>query len=203
MNNVDLNEVYPREHLSINTSQFKYHPRMAQIIGVGGCGCNIINEMFHIAEYTIPDALFAIVDNDNKAICNIDVPQKYFAETLLDGVKQIIGESIRLLFIVAGMGGKYSAPMVSELCRQFHDDVDKANEFVKMSIVFSVMPFDFEGKKRGIKAEASVNMIRKHATRVIILENESICRRPDLSPEEGLKQMTKCISDYIKLFMGN
>lgn len=196
----NINDVSSWQKISINTSQFKHHPRMAQIIGVGGCGCSTTKELFHTAKYTIPDAQFAIVNNDNLAICNIDVPQKYFVKTPSDGVRHIIGNSIRLLFIVAGMGGKYSAPMVSELCRQFHNNVDNADGFVKMSIVFSVMPFDFEGKKRRIKAEEGVKMIKEYATKVITLENESICRLPGLSPEEGLKQMTKCISDYIKSF---
>lgn len=167
-------------------------PKIAKVIGIGHCGCNIVNEL------NMPNTDLVIIDNDRHSLKEKRVSDKYFIEngdpTLGDKIREILNGFSGVLFVVAGMGGKYSAPIVTELCRQHQSGGKKS--FYGVSVAISVMPFDFE--KRREKADKDIAMIAKEATKVITVDNEPKYKHiPNWPVLLTMNQVSQYISDLI------
>jgi cell division protein FtsZ len=165
---------------------------VAKIVGVGRCGCNIVNGL------SLPNTDLVIIDNDRHSLKEKKVSDKYYIEKGDPFIGDKIGEILKgfsgILFVVAGMGGEYSAPIVAELCRQFQ--LREEIGFCSISIAISVMPFDFE--KRGEKAAADIAMIEKEATKVITVDNEPRYKHiPDWPVLLTMNHIGQYISDLI------
>lgn len=147
-------------------------PSVVKVIGVGGCGCNIVE---NICKIGIPcnNVDFALIDHA-PAFLNkkTSVDKKFIVDKddkHLDGMlRNIIGEQCKMIVIVTGVGGGYSATVVASLCRQLQSGENDG--YNNVSIAISVLPFDFE--KRGEKADEDIAMIAKEATKVITVDNE-------------------------------
>jgi cell division protein FtsZ len=167
-------------------------PKVAKVIGVGQCGCNIVNGL------ELPNVDLVIIDNDRHSLKEKNVSDKHFIEkddpALGDKIREILGGFSGVLFVVAGMGGEYSAPIVTELCRQLQSG--EKSSFCSVSIAISVTPFDFE--KRGEKADKDIAMIAKEATKVITVDNEPKYKHiPDWPVLLTMNQVSQNISNII------
>lgn len=165
---------------------------VAKVVGVGRCGCNIVNGL------SLPYTDLVIIDNDRHSLKDKDVSDKHFIEKddpdIVDKIREILNAFSGVLFVVAGMGGEYSAPIVAELCRQFR--LKEETGLCSVSIAISVMPFDFE--KRGDKADEDIAMIAKEATKVITVDNEPRYKHvPDYPVFLTMNHIDQYISDLI------
>ncbi|MBQ9588123.1 MAG: hypothetical protein IJR26_09740 [Bacteroidales bacterium] len=166
--------------------------KIAKVVGVGRCGCNIVNGL------GLPNVDLAVIDNDRHSLKEKNVSDKYYIDTddpsMGDKIGEVLSGFSGILFVVAGMGGAYSAPIVAELCRQYQSREESGLSSV--SIAISVMPFDFE--KRGEKAEEDVAMIAKEATKVITVDNEPRYKHiPDWPVLLTMNHIDHFISDII------
>ena len=177
-------------------------PKVAKVVGVGRCGCNIVNGFYLSLDQSIPNADLVIIDNDRHSLKEKNVSDKHFIENndpaLEDKIREILNGFSGVLFVVAGMGGEYSAPIVTELCRQFQSSEETGHSSV--SVAISVMPFDFE--KRGEKADEDIAMIAKEATKVITVDNEPKYKHiPDWPILLTMNHVGQYISDLIYAIM--
>lgn len=177
-------------------------PKVAKVVGVGRCGCNIVNGFYLSLDQSIPNADLVIIDNDRHSLKEKNVSDKHFIEkndpALEDKIREILKGFRGVLFVVAGMGGEYSAPIVTELCRQLQSGENDG--YNNVSIAISVLPFDFE--KRGEKADEDIAMIANEATKVITVDNEPKYKHiPDWPILLTMNHVGQFISDLIYAIM--
>lgn len=154
-----------------------------RVIGVGNCGCNIVDEMFQGDRYSIPDVDAVLVANDAKSLAGKAVEEKRRAVVSAMEAKDIVEKHVYMLFLVADLDEDYSVRMVKELCQQFQKDDREDDWPTKVSVVLSVTPFGFEKEDEGVAKE--IAEISKMATKVITV-------RKDFTG-----QVTKRVSDII------
>lgn len=164
-----------------------------KVIGIGGCGCNIVNS---ICLKGIPEISFALVNRERLPEYSSEA-ERFFVDMDEDDLDRVLkpllvmdAQASRLHFIsnrpqtlivVAGMGGRYSAKMAAVLC-QLHKSVEGSK-----SIVFATMPFSFEARDK--KAEEDLNLVSQYASRVVSFDNNSLRRFPDKSMAEAFRMV--------------
>ncbi|MGR6504150.1 cell division protein FtsZ [Shewanella sp. Koi 1] len=155
------------------------------VFGVGGCGCNTINQL---SQVNLPSSVELIsVNTDAQAMAatsshyRIQIgPQT--TKGLGAGAKPDVGcaaaiESAQALteqmqhsdivFLTAGLGGGTGTgalPQVAKLAR----------ELTKPVIAVVTMPFSFEGQHRKTNAEAGLQELFESANAVIVLPNDKL-----------------------------
>lgn len=155
------------------------------VFGVGGCGCNTINQL---SQVNLPSSVELIsVNTDAQAMAatsshyRIQIgPQT--TKGLGAGAKPDVGcaaaiESAQALteqmqhsdivFLTAGLGGGTGTgalPQVAKLAR----------ELTKPVIAVVTMPFSFEGQHRKTNAEAGLQELLESANAVIVLPNDKL-----------------------------
>ncbi|MFB2802323.1 cell division protein FtsZ [Shewanella seohaensis] len=155
------------------------------VFGVGGCGCNTINQL---SQVNLPSSVELIsVNTDAQAMAatsshyRIQIgPQT--TKGLGAGAKPDVGcaaaiESAQALteqmqhsdivFLTAGLGGGTGTgalPQVAKLAR----------ELTKPVIAVVTMPFSFEGQHRKANAEAGLQELLESANAVIVLPNDKL-----------------------------
>ena len=159
-----------------------------KVFGVGGGGSNAINHMY---EKGITGVSFVVCNTDSQALRNSPVPYKVrigdlgagskpevaqkAAEHYLDDIKAALGESTRMVFVTAGMGGGTgtgAAPIVAKT----------AKEMGILTVAIVTIPFAFEGKYKINKALKGVANLSKHVDALLVINNEKLCELyPDLN----------------------
>ena len=85
----------------------------------------------------------------------------------------------RIIFICTGLGGgtgSGAAPVIAQIAR----------EAGSLVVVFATLPFSFEGKRRGLQAQAALARLNQIANAVICFEND---RMGDMvAPKAGIHQ---------------
>lgn len=154
-----------------------------KVVGVGGGGCNAVNNMFNEG---IANVSFAVCNTDSQSLAHSPVPVKLLlgesglgagadpelgkqeAIKTKERVKELFNDSTRMCFITAGMGGGTgtgAAPIIAS--------VAKSMGILTIGIV--TIPFYFEKNRKITKALKGVEEMRKNVDSLLIINNESIC----------------------------
>ena len=156
-----------------------------KVIGVGGGGCNAIEDM--IAQGGIAGVEFIAVNTDAQALLNTkanikvqigdqltrglgsgsnpDVGSKAAEESMEKLREEIQGAD--LVFITAGMGGGTgtgASPIVAKI----------AKECGALSIAVVTKPFLFEGSKRMSAAKIGIDELKTHVDTLIVVPNQRV-----------------------------
>ncbi|MBF8247124.1 MAG: cell division protein FtsZ [Rickettsia sp.] len=159
------------------------------ILGIGGAGCNAVNNMI---DSKLSGVHFVVTNTDSQSLNFAQCPNKIqlganatkglgagsspelgkiSAEESIDEIKKIL-EGSNMLFITAGMGGGTgtgASPVVAKV----------AKELNILTIAVITKPFDFEGKKRMHTAEEGIKELQKHVDTLVVIPNQNLFRIVD------------------------
>ncbi len=155
-----------------------------RVIGVGGGGCNTVNQMAHGGIDGV-DFICANTDRDHLERCvptnqvqlGVEITRglgagsnpevgRAAAEEDRDRIREMI-EGTDLLFITAGMGGGTgtgAAPVIAEI----------AKELGILTVAVVTKPFVHEGKKRMAVALKGIDDLRQYTDSLIMIPNEKL-----------------------------
>ena len=160
--------------------------RKITVIGVGGAGGNVVNNMIAAG---LADVKFVIANTDMQALAASKAELRIqlgvnLTEGLGAGSDPEIGEAAaeeaaeevraalagsHMLFIAAGMGGGTGTGAAYVIARE-------AREFDILTVAVVTKPFQFEGAKRLRNAEAGIAELRKYADTLLVIPNENLFR---------------------------
>lgn len=156
-----------------------------KVIGVGGGGSNAVNHMYRQG---INGVDFIVCNTDKQALDISPVPYKIaLGKTLTEGrgagsmpevgknaaienieeLRAILGNSTKMVFITAGMGGGTgtgAAPVIASV----------AKDMGILTVGIVTVPFGFEGKKRRQQAEQGLEELKKHVDTLLIISNDKL-----------------------------
>ena len=174
--------------MSINISVPPTHelkPRIT-VIGVGGAGCNAVNNMIssHLegVEFVVSNTDAQSLANSQAQMCvqlGANVTQglgagarpeigRAAADESLEQILEHI-DGTHMLFITAGMGGGTgtgAAPVIAKAAR----------ERGILTVGCVTKPFQFEGKNRMRLAEEGINELQKSVDTLIVIPNQNLFR---------------------------
>ena len=155
-----------------------------KVIGVGGAGCNAINNMIN-AELQGVDFIVANTDAqdlerslaESKIQLGPDLTMGLgaggdpeigmkAAEESADQIREYLGEP-DMVFITAGMGGGTgtgASPVIARVCK----------ETKALTVAVVTKPFLFEGEKRMKRALQGIELLRKEVDSLILINNEKL-----------------------------
>jgi cell division protein FtsZ len=177
-----------------------------RVIGVGGGGCNTVNQMVETGIDGV-DFICANTDRQHLERCkttailqlgqaltrglgagsNPDLGRQAALEDK-DRIKELI-EGTDLLFITAGMGGGTgtgAAPVIAEI----------AKEMQVLTVAVVTKPFGFEGKKRMLSANKGIEEMEKFADSMVLIPNEKL--RIVMGPKTTLANAFKAANDVLQ-----
>lgn len=163
-----------------------------RVVGIGGRGCKIVDEIFREDRYNIPGVGAMLVDNDAKSFEGRKIGERHLVNVFSKKTKDIVDKHVQMLFLVADLSEDYSAQMVTEICCQFHADDCEDDIPGKVSVFLPVMPLGYEKENR--KAAEEMETIAKVATKVISIDDKFSCKQP---VQQSTGQVTKRVSDII------
>ncbi|MCK8044090.1 cell division protein FtsZ [Shewanella sp. 1CM18E] len=165
-------------------SQNQHAPRIA-VFGVGGCGCNTINQLSQSALHENVELIAVNTDAQSLMISQCSTrlqiglevtkglgaganPEKgcQAAKESEVTLKEHI-ERADIIFITGGMGGGTGTgaiPFIAEI----------AAELNKPLVAVVTTPFSFEGQNRSALAQAGVELLMQHSNAVIVLPNDKL-----------------------------
>lgn len=156
-----------------------------KVIGVGGGGCNAVNEMF---KQGITDVEFMICNTDMQSLKMSNVPERLrlgsdvtkglgagcdpergrkAASESIDYIKRSIHSNIEMVFITAGMGGGTgtgAAPVIAQV----------AKEMGKLTVAVVTLPFRDEGIEFVNRAALGIRELQKHVDSLLIIDNQKL-----------------------------
>ncbi len=153
-----------------------------KVIGVGGGGCNAVNNMFGEG---IQGVSFAVCNTDNSALRHSPVPVKIQlgaglgaggkpevgrseAESSIESIERLLDDNTKMVFVTATMGGGTgtgASPVIA--------GVAKDRGLLTIGVV--TIPFYFEHKRKIIKALKGADELRKNVDAMLIVNNERLC----------------------------
>ncbi len=160
-------------------------PRIT-VIGVGGAGCNAINNMISAGLNGVD---FVVANTDAQALAASSAEHKLqlgvnLTEGLGAGSKPEIGEAAaeeaiediraqiagsHMVFIAAGMGGGTGTGAAAVIARA-------AKDLGILVVGIITKPFHFEGARRMRIAESGIVEIRKYVDTLIVIPNQNLFR---------------------------
>ena len=153
-----------------------------KVIGVGGGGCNAVNEML---KQGIKDVQFMICNTDIQSLRISDVPEKIrlgtdltrglgagcdpergrkAATESIDDIKKALQGNTEMVFITAGMGGGTgtgAAPVIARVAR----------EMKKLTVGVVTLPFRDEGQEFLRRAIIGIKELQKHVDSLLIIDS--------------------------------
>lgn len=165
------------------------------VMGIGGCGCNIVRHMANASRnevtQTTKDIRFVLANTDAQALKQNDgntclklganVTKLLGAQANPDLGRQAAEESQDAIvatlrdasgvFLVAGMGGGTgtgATPVVAEIAKTLHIPI----------FAILTQPFPFEGSKRAATACKGIEQLDKNAVTLVIIPNEMMLTQP-------------------------
>ena len=188
-----------------------------KVVGVGGGGNNAINRMI---EAGVEGVEFVAINTDKAALGksvasykvpigekltkghgaggNPDVGARSAEESVEDITAALKGAD--MVFITAGMGGGTgtgAAPIVAKIAR----------DMGILTVAVVTKPFDFEGKKRMLQAEAGIKNLRETVDSLLVIPNERLKQISNtritflnafVEADNVLKHGVQSISDLIR-----
>ena len=170
---------------SISFDLPKNQSNVIKVIGVGGGGSNAINHMFQAG---INGVDFIICNTDAQALDNSPVPNKIqLGVSLTEGlgaganpevgeqaaiesmedIKAMLGNTTKMIFITAGMGGGTGTGAAPVIAKQ-------AKEMDVLTVGIVTMPFQFEGKMRCEQALKGIEKLRGNVDSLIVINNNKL-----------------------------
>jgi len=156
------------------------------VIGVGGAGCNAINNMIAIGlsgvDFVVANTdaqALAVSTADHRLQLGVNLTEglgaganpeigEAAAEEAIDDIRAQIAGS-HMVFIAAGMGGGTGTGAAGVIARV-------AKEIGILTVGIVTKPFHFEGARRMRIAEAGVEEIRKQVDTLIVIPNQNLFR---------------------------
>ena len=156
-----------------------------KVIGVGGGGSNAVNYMYSLG---IQDVEFLVCNTDKQALFSSAIPTKLQIGVTLTGglgagaspqkgreaalenaqdIQSALGDTTKMLFITAGMGGGTGTGAAPEIARI-------AQEMGILTVGIVTMPFVSEGTKKMRYAEEGVSMMKENCDTVLVVLNERL-----------------------------
>ena len=174
-----------------------------KIIGVGGAGLNIINDMI---ESDLRNVEFIALSTDEKELNRSLTENRILlnkgqgtdgdsekgrssVEDSKGKIKEVL-KNTDMLFIVAGMGGGTGtgvAPIIAKI----------AKEMGIRTIAIATEPFEFEDSLKKNNAEIGIENLKKYVNTLIIIHNEKLFELPNKSIT--LKNVFKEASNVIRM----
>ncbi len=163
----------------------KNQSSIIKVIGVGGGGSNAVNHMFRQG---IEGVDFYVCNTDAQALEQSPVPNKIQLGVSLtegrgagsipevgrnaaiediDRIKDALGNSTKMLFITAGMGGGTgtgAAPVIAKASK----------EIGILTVAIVTIPFSFEGRKRRQQAESGIRELSEGVDTLLIICNDRL-----------------------------
>ena len=173
-----------------NTTGFSFdlpkgNSSIIKVIGVGGGGNNALKHMYergiHGVDFVICNTDAQTLDNNpvaNKVQLGLsiteglgagadpEVGEKAALESI-DEIKAALGQSTKMVFITAGMGGGTgtgAAPVIAKI----------AKEMGILTIGIVTVPFSFEGKRRLDQADNGLEKLRNNVDSLIVINNDKL-----------------------------
>ena len=160
-------------------------PRLT-VIGVGGAGCNAINNMIAAGLQGVD---FVVANTDAQSLAASSAEHRIqlganLTEGLGAGSKPEIGEAAaeealeeirghvvgaHMVFIAAGMGGGTGTGAAAVIARA-------ARELGILTVGIVTKPFQFEGARRLRIADAGIQTLRQHVDTLIVIPNQNLFR---------------------------
>lgn len=189
-----------------------------KVVGVGGGGGNAVNRM---VESNVQGVEFIAVNTDKQVLINSKATTKIqigdkvtqgqgagakpevgrkAAEESMEAINEVLAGT-DMVFITAGMGGGTgtgAAPVIAQLAK------DKG--ILTVGIV--TKPFEFEGRRRMLQAEAGIAELAQHVDSLIVIPNERLKLVSDQKitflnafsiADDVLRQGVKSIAELIKI----
>ena len=189
-----------------------------KVVGVGGGGGNAVNRM---VESNVQGVEFIAVNTDKQVLINSKATTKIqigdkvtqgqgagakpevgkkAAEESMEAINEVLAGT-DMVFITAGMGGGTgtgAAPVIAQLAK------DKG--ILTVGIV--TKPFEFEGRRRMMQAEAGIAELAQHVDSLIVIPNERLKLVSDQKitflnafsiADDVLRQGVKSIAELIKI----
>ncbi len=177
-----------------------------KVIGVGGGGCNAVNNMYREG---INNVSFAVLNTDSQSLKNSPVPVKLQlgvtglgaganpdrgrqeAQDTIEELHNLLDDGTKMCFITAGMGGGTgtgAAPVVASV----------AKEMGILTVGIVTIPFFFEKPNKIIKALKGVEELRRNVDALLIVNNERLCdiyMDSQVPIKEAFKTADKILSD--------
>jgi len=156
-----------------------------KVIGVGGGGGNAVNHMYRQG---ITGVDFIICNTDAQALESSPIPNKVqlgasltegmgagsipevgknSAIENIDDIKQMLGNTTKMLFITAGMGGGTgtgASPIIAKA----------AKELDILTVAIITTPFAFEGKRRKMQANDGLEELKKYVDSYLVISNDRL-----------------------------
>lgn len=181
-----------------------------KILGIGGAGGNTVNSMI---ESDLEGVSFVVANSDLQALKLSKAPNKIqlglkttkglgcganpeigrkATEEDIDRIMEHLGEA-DIVFVVAGMGGgtgSGGAPVVAKALK----------ERGILSIAVVTKPFSFEGKRRMMVAQDSLDALKKEIDTLIVVPNEKLLGLVDRSVSmiEAFDMINKILIQSVK-----
>ncbi len=163
----------------------EFRPRLT-VVGVGGAGCNAINNMIAAG---LTGVEFIVANTDAQSLEAASTPHRIqLGTTLTEGLgagsRPEIGEAAaeeaietirkqvegsHMVFIAAGMGGGTGTGAAAVVARA-------AKEQGILTVGVVTKPFQFEGARRMRIAQAGVEELRKYVDTLIVIPNQNLFR---------------------------
>ena len=156
-----------------------------KVIGVGGGGGNAVNHMYRQG---ITGVDFIICNTDAQALEFSPIPNKVqlgasltegmgagaqpevgknSAIENIDDIKAMLGNTTKMLFITAGMGGGTgtgASPIIAKA----------AKELGILTVAIITTPFSFEGKRRKMQADDGMEELKKYVDSYLVISNDRL-----------------------------
>ena len=180
-----------------------------KVIGVGGGGCNAVRNMFLEG---VGGVTYAVMNTDSQSLSRSPVPVKLMlgssglgaganpelgkkeAEANLTDIEKLLSDGTKMVFVTAGMGGGTgtgAAPVVAKV----------AKDMGVLTVGVVTIPFNFEKKRKIIKALKGVDEMRKNVDALLIVNNERLCdvySDSDLSVKDAFQRADNILMDAVK-----
>ena len=156
-----------------------------KIVGIGGGGCNAAEYLY---KQGISDVDFLVCNTDLMALNESPIQDKVqlgvsasegngagnnakngemAAIENLDDIIESIGESTKMIFLTAGMGGGTgtgATPVIAKAAK--HKGI--------LTVAIVTRPFRFEGPKRLEQAQRGIDKLKEYVDSLIIIDNERL-----------------------------
>lgn len=180
-----------RQSIISNQSNIQEFAPRISVIGVGGGGCNAVNNMIarglkgvdfvctntdaqHLST-TLAEKKIQLGKKSTQGLgCGANPESgRAAAEESRDAIKDAIGDS-HLVFITAGMGGGTgtgAAPVIAEICM----------ELGILTVAVVTRPFSFEGRHRSRLAVEGIKALQDRTDTLIVIPNQNLFKLVDKS----------------------